>query len=205
MFKPRQQKSTQHSENPKTVRNRENDTTKRGLDIAMTRADTAFRVAKSRALAKLHKSPEWNKLDSSGQQRAERKVVRHCETERDKKKTMIENEYRYRTEAGILEPIEDLMEEIKYTSGQEEDVEDAGLAKKARLMHEETVVQDDGDTDWSDCEESWDLIGEAMIDINIKYERRRKIRLMTLKKIADRKEREYNSYKAKRDMERMQI
>ena len=49
------------------------------------------------------------------------------------------------------------------------------------------------------------MIGEEMIDINIKYERRRRIRLMTLSKNAERMERDYRSYKAKRDAERMHV
>ena len=204
MFKPRQQKPTQHSDHPKTTKNRENETAKRGIDIAIARADTAFRVAKSRGLAKLHKSPDWTKLDSAGRQRAERQILRRLEADRDKKKTVIENEYRYRAEAGILEPVEDLMDGIEY-SEEGKDVGDARSAKKARVMHDEVDVQDDGDSDWEDCEESWDLIGEEMIDINIKYERRRRIRLMTLSKNADRMERNYRSYKAKRDAERMQV
>jgi hypothetical protein len=206
MFKPRQEKPTPHSDHPKTARNRENETAKRGIDIAMSRADTAFRVAKSRALAKLHKLAEWTQWNSAEQGRAERKAIRGLEVERDRKKTMIENEYRYRTEAGILESIEDAMEDVQYTSPQEDDgVENVRSAKKARRMHEETVAQDDGDPGWSDCEESWDLIGEAMIDINIKYERRRRIRVMQLNKIAERREREYGVYKAKRDAERMEL
>jgi hypothetical protein len=204
MFKPRQQKPTQHSDHPKTTKNRENETAKRGIDIAIARADTAFRVAKSRGLAKLHTSPEWIKLDTAGQQRAQRRMIRQLEADRDKNKTVIENEYRYRVEAGILEPVEDLMDGLEY-AGHGENVGDMRSAKKTRLMHEEAIVQDDGDSDWSDCEESWDLIGEEMIDINIKYERRRRIRLMTLSKTADRMERDYRSYKAKRDAERMQV
>ena len=153
MFTPHQKKPIEHSDNPKTIRNRENETAKRGIDIALARADTAFRVAKSRALAKLHKSSEWIKLDTAGQQRAERKVIRRLEGERDKKKTVIENEYRYRAESGILEPDEDLMDGIEYTEGGE-DVGEARSVKKAQLACEEVVVQDDGDSEWTDCEES---------------------------------------------------
>jgi hypothetical protein len=207
MFKPRQQKPTQHSDHPKTTKNRENETAKRGIDIAIARADTAFRVAKSRGLAKLHTSPDWIQMDSAGQQRADRRLLRRLEAERDKKKTVIENEYRYRVEAGILEPVEDLMDGVESTGEGNVvgDAPDARSAKKARLMREEVYMQDDGDSDWSDCEESWDLIGEEMIDINIKYERRRRIRLMTLSKNAERMERDYRSYKAKRDAERMHV
>ena len=202
MFKPRQQKATQHSDHPKTTKNRENETAKRGIDIAIARADTAFRVAKSRGLAKLQRSPEWIQMDSTGRQRADSRLLRRLEAARDKKKTVIENEYRYRAEAGILEPVEDLMEGLEY-SGQGGNVGDMRSAKKTWLMREEAIVQDDGDSEWSDCEESWDLIGSEMIDINIKYERRRRIRLMTLSKNAERMERDYRSYKAKRDAERM--
>ena len=93
MLKPRQKKPIEHSDNPKTIRNRENETAKLGIDIALVLADTAFPVAKPRALAKLHKSSEWIKLDTAGQQRVERKVIRRLEGERDKNKTVIENEY----------------------------------------------------------------------------------------------------------------
>src|ERR1700689_3396246 len=113
MFKPHQQKPTQHSDHPKTTKNRENETAKRGIDIAIARADTAFRIAKSRGLAKLHMSPEWIKLDTAGQQRAQRRMIRQLEADRDKNKTVIENEYWYRVKARILEPVEDLMEGLE--------------------------------------------------------------------------------------------
>ena len=46
--------------------NREIEVIKRGIDIAITQANITFRVTKSKRLAKLHKSPEWIKLDSVG-------------------------------------------------------------------------------------------------------------------------------------------
>src|SRR5271170_6518639 len=114
LFKPRQTKSTEHSAHPKTTKNRENEAAKRGIDIAIIRADTAFRVAKSRALAKLHKSSEWIAMDAAAKRRAEKRVIKLLEDRRDKRETAIEHEYRYRAEVGILEPGEDLMDGVEY-------------------------------------------------------------------------------------------
>jgi hypothetical protein len=99
--------------------------------------------------------------------------------------------------------MKDLMDEIEYTEGGE-DVEEARSVKKAQLACEWVVVQDNGNSEWTDCEKSWDLI-EEMIDINIKYERRKTIRLMTLSKNVERIERNYCFYRAKRDAELMQV
>jgi hypothetical protein len=138
-FKPRQPKPTQHLDHPKTTKKYKNETVKRVIDIAIMRADTAFCVTKSRELAKLHTSPEWIELDSAGQQRAERKIIKRLEADRDKKKTVIENEYRYKAEVGILEPVEELIEGLEYTK-HEGDLENLRLAKKSWLMCEDAVV-----------------------------------------------------------------
>jgi hypothetical protein len=143
-------------------------------------------------------------LNTVGQQIVEQKVIEQLEREKNKKKTVIENKYRYRAESGILELDEDLIDRIEYTEGRE-DVREARSVKKARLACEEVVVQDDGDSEWIDCEESWDLIREEMIDINIKCKRRRRIHLMMLSKNADRMERNYRSYRARQNVERMQV
>jgi hypothetical protein len=128
--------------------------------------------------------------------------VKALKVTKDRKKTTIEQEYRYRAEVGILEPIEDLMTGVEYGAEEDDrDVDDSRLAKKARLAVEESVRSDDGDSEWSDCEQSWELLGTEMVDINIKYERRKRLRLMSLSKTAERMERDYLCYRKKRDAE----
>jgi hypothetical protein len=85
-FKRRKELSKQHSDNPKTVRNRMNEAGKAGLDAAFLRADTAFRTAKCRNLAKLHNGPNWSAMSPRQKAAAEATIVKKLEAKRDKRK-----------------------------------------------------------------------------------------------------------------------
>jgi hypothetical protein len=201
-FKPRQNTRRKHSTHPKTSQNREIEASKRGIDVAKLRADIAFRTAKSRGLKKLRESSVWDSMTISARHQAEQSLITKLEAKRDTKKRALEMEFRYRSERGTLASDEDLMDI-------DEPVADDGARtpKKQRQQDSEEIIQDDGDETWVDCDgqEDWELIGEELADIQIKYERRRRLILTMLSARAVRAEREYQKYKARRDEERMHM
>jgi hypothetical protein len=191
-FKRRQELRRPHSDNPKTVRNRQNEASKVGLDAALLRADVAFRTAKSRKLSSLHQSPEWLTMNARQQVAAEQKVVKPLESKRDQRKREHELEWRFKIETGRIEPDEDDSEPMDHKKPRLDD--DNGKATEKDLMF------DDNDEEWSDCEgqEDWLLMGEEIIDIKKRYERKHNILVQVLGAQANRQEREYEMYKERR-------
>ena len=78
-FKPRRVVRSNLSSNPKTARNRAAETSKRGFEAAELKAKTAYRVNKSRALGKLHKSSGWDILSSAEKGRREQDALEEVE------------------------------------------------------------------------------------------------------------------------------
>jgi hypothetical protein len=78
-FKPRQPVKQNHSDNPKTARNRAAEASKRGFKAGELKAKSAYRVNKSRALRKLHKTPEWNIRSPTEQDKLERDAMEPVE------------------------------------------------------------------------------------------------------------------------------
>lgn len=74
--------------------------------------------------------------------------------------------------------------------------------KKVRLQDDSNIISDDDDRIWKDCKPSWELIGTNLGDIQIKYKRRNRIRLLKLTKMAEREERSYAYYKAESEAQR---
>ena len=74
-FKPRKPREVTHSDNPKTVRNRTVESSKRGFDAAELKAKNAHRVTKHRHLTKLHNSSKWQRLSGAEQTKRERDVI----------------------------------------------------------------------------------------------------------------------------------
>jgi hypothetical protein len=199
IFKPRQTVSKQHSPNAKTTRNRNAERSKRGLEAAFLKADIAFRTAKSRALAKLHKSNEWGTLSDRQKSEAITKAVRMLEDKRDKRKRGHELEWRYKMDEGLVDSDEEPMQEVNCVDG---DVSSDRPAKRQKM--EETVVDDDGDTEWEDCEgqEDWEQIGTDLLEIRRKYERRHQLMVTTIGARAARREKEYHQYRDRMRMKK---
>jgi hypothetical protein len=124
-FKPRQSSSREHSANLKTIQNRKTEMLKRGVEVALLRADTAFRTAKSRGLAKLRESPQWVTMNERERQDAENDIIKRLELRRDDKKRKVELEWRYKVEEGLVDEDEE-MEEVYYASQDMENGTDDG-------------------------------------------------------------------------------
>jgi hypothetical protein len=121
------------STHPKTIINRKYDTAKRGLDLALKRADGAFRMSKSRKLRELHLSKHWSQLSEASHAKAEKDIITTLEAQRNEKKRLCEMEWTRGIEAGEYseEASEsegnDMMEEIEYEkSGEVQDIECEG-------------------------------------------------------------------------------
>jgi hypothetical protein len=99
-FKRQLSIKSDYSKNPKTIRNRQAQISKQGLDAALLKADTAFRTAKSRALAKLHKSNGWDAFSAVERESKESQVISDLEQKRDSKKHQHELEWRHLVETG---------------------------------------------------------------------------------------------------------
>jgi hypothetical protein len=206
-FKPRQLTSRTRSTNPKTIRNRNAEATKQGLDAAFLKADVAFRTAKSRAFVKLHDSKEWKYMSDRERSQAEKKVEKVLKDKRDMKKRDMEKEWRYLTEEGLLEPDEDVMEDIEMT-GQAQGIAEENMErinKRQRLdLPDEVVEIDDGDDDWEDCDgqEDWELMGTELLDIQAKFARRHHLLMRIMNAHARRTEKEYERF---RNMRRQEV
>jgi len=102
--KPRQ---SHHSSHPKTVINRQLQSQKRGLRIALTRADSNYRVRKSRALKKLYEGKEWNTLPDVTKNARQESVLEKLAFERDAKKEQLELKWLAKHEANEIAEDED--------------------------------------------------------------------------------------------------
>jgi len=74
-FKPRKARKQKHSDNAKTARNRAAEILKTGLEAAELKARSAYRVNKSRGLAKLQNSAGWKILSEREQTKRQNEVV----------------------------------------------------------------------------------------------------------------------------------
>ena len=74
-FKQRKARKQKHSDNAKTTRNRAAETLKTGLEAAKLKARSAYRVNKSRGLAKLQNSAGWKILSETEQTKRQNEVV----------------------------------------------------------------------------------------------------------------------------------
>lgn len=92
-FKPRKSRKQKHSDNAKTTRNRAAEVAKTGFDAAELRARSAYRVNKSRGLAKLHRSPGWKVLSEQQQVKREDEVVMAAEEKLFKRMNSLRREW----------------------------------------------------------------------------------------------------------------
>jgi hypothetical protein len=177
------------------------DSTKAGLDAAFLHADTAFRTAKCRQLAKLHKGPDWSAMSARQQEAAKGKIVKALEVKQEKRKRQHELEWRYKTEKGLIDSDEEETPHHPKATLDGSEEEEVVMA----MDRGEDVVTDDNDEAWFDCEgveeESLLMIGEEMVDIYNRYGRHGSLFVRTLTGHANHQEVEYAKYKAKREQE----
>jgi len=147
IFRQVKSRQTLHSCHPKTVINRQLRCQKRGLEIALIRADSNHRVRKSRALKKLYEGKEWNTLPDATKHAMEEHLLEKLASERDAKKEELESEWLKKHEA------DDIAED-----------EDDGWIEKAGETEEcdDNVGELEGDEDGTmfdeDEEEEWEGI-----------------------------------------------
>ena len=86
---PRKARKIDHSDNPKTARNRQSEAAKQGFEAAELKAKNTHRVVKHRQLTKLHKSREWQSLSDVDKAKRQKEVVQALEERlRDKMKKL---------------------------------------------------------------------------------------------------------------------
>src|SRR5579859_2684557 len=142
-----------HSSHPKTVINRQLQSQKRGLAIALTRADANYRVRKSRALKKLHERKEWNTLPEVTTFAIEGHLLEKLASERDAKKEELESEWLKKHEADSIDEDEDdgWINETGETDECDDDDHESGGSEDLMILDEEEEewhgIQSDDDDD----------------------------------------------------------
>jgi len=142
-----------HSSHPKTVINRQLQSQKRGLTIALTRADANYRVRKSRALKKLHECREWNTLPDATKYTMEEDLLKELASERDAKKEKLESEWLKKHEMDSIDDDEDdgwIMETGETEECDDDDDKSRGSADLTILDEEDEEwhgIQSDNDDD----------------------------------------------------------
>jgi hypothetical protein len=144
-FTCRKSLNVQHSKHPKTVKNREGVAAKSGLEIALLRADNAFRQAKWRTLNDMVNSDGWSELPASEQKKRKKEATDRLEEVRDSKKRASELEWRHLVETGQVAG--------EWSVGEEDGLE----------------VSDDQDSEWEDVELPQDA-SASIIDPTIRNE-----------------------------------
>jgi len=144
-FRPIKKSIATASTHPKTINNRKYNTAKRGLELALKRADGAFRMSKSRKLRELHLSKQWSQLSEADRVNAKKDIIAALEAHRDEKKRLCELEWMRGVQTGEYSEEEvyeneenDVMEEIEY--------ENSGEVRGTEW----------NDSDWSTCTEEED-------------------------------------------------
>src|SRR5579859_2513960 len=123
--KPRQ---TLHSSHPKTVINRQLQSQKRGLQIALMRADSNYWVRKSRAMKKLYEGREWNTLPDATKYAIEEELLEKLASDRDRKKEELELEWlKKHEEDAIAEDEDDGWIDSENAGDSEDKLEDGSL------------------------------------------------------------------------------
>jgi hypothetical protein len=147
-FRPPKKPSSLASTHPKTIINRKY-TAKRGLDLALKRADGAFRMSKSRKLRELHLSKHWSQLSEASRAKAEEDIITTLEAQRDEKKRLCEMEWTRGIEAG------EYSEEEPCGSEENDMIEEIENEKSGEVP----VIECEG-SEWTTCSEGEDDSGD---------------------------------------------
>jgi hypothetical protein len=139
-FKPLKSYNLPHSTNPKTILNRKYQSEKRGLDIALHRLDTNFRVKKSRALKKLASSPEWESLNEAERKLRQDEVVAPLADKRQQETERLEREWFQKVETNDIDD-------------DEEDLPDAGEEVEDSASGDRMRDEDEEEDEWEDEDE----------------------------------------------------
>jgi hypothetical protein len=165
-FKPRKARKHKHSDNAKTTRNRAAEVAKTGFEAAELKARSAYRVNKSRGLAKLHESSGWKMLSEREQAKRENEVVMAAEEKLFKRMNALRQEWGRKLVENDFETDEEPPE-----GGNDDDI----------VVVNDGDVGDVGDSDeWEDVEE----INETLNAVFRDSEREWNIKMRKLEEIA---------------------
>jgi hypothetical protein len=180
-FKPLKDRKSTFSNHPKTMSNRRSQKQKRGLDIAVHRVESNFRVRKSRALKKLATGKEWASLAPSKQESMKDAVIAQLIEQKEALKAEIEREWFKKVDAGEIEEDEDDMmvldEEVDSDPDDDDDAADGDGENMEEVQFSnqgELIVEDDGawneEDDWesTDDEESIATLASDMAALKAK-------------------------------------
>ena len=151
-FKPRKARKQKHSDNAKTTRNCAAETLKTGLEAAELKARSAYRVNKSRGLAKLQNSAGWKILSETEQTKrqnevvdaAEQKLCNRMETlHREWRRKLVDNDFDSEEEPIEEEDSDDnaLQDEIVENSDDWEDEDLAEMNQTLSNVVKESAVE----------------------------------------------------------------
>src|SRR5579859_1390229 len=153
------------ADNPKTILNHNNDVQKRGIYIALRRADTNFRTTKSRALKKLTLRKDWSTLSEDTQDAMREEIIEGLEQKRDALKAKLEKEWFLKVQEDEVNADEnDLL-----IDNDEQDEDKNEEAQGAENEIEEASM--DEEEEWGEIisdEDEWDgiLSNDEMVDKN---------------------------------------
>jgi hypothetical protein len=151
-FNPPTKRQAKSCPSAKTLTNRKYQEAKRGLDVAHSRDDSAFRTAKHRKLAVLHKSKQWSELSEMQRAKLEKEIIATLEAKRDKKMRLHEMQWMKKVEDGEVSSGEECNVEMEH--------EDAGV--------EQTISVDDNEEEGED--EEWETSSEGKNEDNKDYQ-----------------------------------
>jgi len=142
------------SSNPKNIQNCKYEGTKYGLEISDHRDQVAFRVAKYRALKKLHASKSWESLSPTEKKVMEGEVVAQLVAKHDVKKRRHEREWIRKVEADEVEVNELEAGEVNEddSKGEIESIKDEMYETGDSIGKWKCVDEHDSD-DWKDIDD----------------------------------------------------
>jgi len=149
---PRKARKIDHSDNPKTARNRQSEAAKQGFEAAELKAKNTHRVVKHRQLTKLHKSREWQSLSDVDKAKRQKEVVQALEERLRDKIQELEIEWErpddHHIDDNELLDMQAIVQSV------------ASLGDEMDLDHGATSTVDDGNvdgkTDGNEDTDSWE-------------------------------------------------
>src|SRR5271169_4818072 len=181
------------SKNPKTIKNRDAETAKYGIEIAEFHDQNAFRTAKYRALKKLRTSAGWITLGPDAQKEVEESIIADLEAKCEQKKSVHRLEWRRREEDDYSGPEEAGYQHVDVSTLTFSD-EDTG---QGAPEGSEEVNKDD---EWQTCSEDEDdseqisVLATEFTKIKQKSAKEWVEKLQWLSEHAKKREKEWQAY-----------
>jgi high-affinity Fe2+/Pb2+ permease len=107
LFKPRKSRKIAKSDNSKTVANRKSEERKRGLEAALTKANSSYRTTKSRKLKKLREFDTYRVSSLNQQQEAKEELLADLQSKYDDKVIQLHLKWQRKVKANDLSDDED--------------------------------------------------------------------------------------------------